>query len=528
MHAPPERTQGTVCLRAAGKACSSSLPPAGRRAAVGGAGVGCLRPWSFSCCCRRPSTRTRRRSVSAVGEPAPGRAQRRVARSPPRQLAGERGRALLLQLKAAKKGGPQLKTCGRRPRPGRVRVRSSPPGVRVRAARAAPCLRGPNRSSRIPCPEKEWVSHGTTRRRTPPVLVTTFRTELDYPRIVAYVAWFDHTRTALAFPGRYEPPSPCAADVRVPGQRWRLYAPSTAAPPTSTAQRCSINGLSYEPLKDGLATLIGYRNGRVAIKTWHGGPNAGPTQVALARQSLPPDRRERPLDPALNDSSQWGRDSWERGIPCLAHRRPGSTVAGDFLIYAAADYQTVTTLAEILLAGAVQAMRHIDPEWPSLITYSHVGGLGPTASQRPAVGRAVPGPRRPRLLRRLPAPARPDHGTRSSSLRPASGQTNPPKHTLFRDQLGQTAAFFSRYGSRSPAKPKQEQYPRPSRSCSSRRSEHRGGGSHSSQSPRLLEFTAASVWTSCARCSATAGSPHVCLGCTVTSADASRGTRPNL
>jgi hypothetical protein len=39
-----------------------------------------------------------------------------------------------------------------------------------------------------------------------PVLVTTFRTEVDYPRIVAYVAWFDHRRTAVAFyPGRYEP-----------------------------------------------------------------------------------------------------------------------------------------------------------------------------------------------------------------------------------------------------------------------------------------------------------------------------------
>ena len=57
--------------------------------------------------------------------------------------------------------------------------------------------------------------------------MTTFRTERDYPRIVAYVAWFDHTRTSIAwYPGRYEPPS---AAVRGPmsipyGQRWRLYA----------------------------------------------------------------------------------------------------------------------------------------------------------------------------------------------------------------------------------------------------------------------------------------------------------------
>ena len=49
----------------------------------------------------------------------------------------------------------------------------------------------------------------------------------DYPQIVAYVAWFDHTRTALAYyPGRYEPPN---AAVRGPtmvpdGQRSRLLA----------------------------------------------------------------------------------------------------------------------------------------------------------------------------------------------------------------------------------------------------------------------------------------------------------------
>ena len=81
----------------------------------------------------------------------------------------------------------------------------------------------------------------------PPVLVTTFRTERDYPRIVAYVAWFDHTRTLRAYyPGRYEPPS---ASLRGPmqvlfGQRSRLLATfnsgfiyttaSTATPRTDT------------------------------------------------------------------------------------------------------------------------------------------------------------------------------------------------------------------------------------------------------------------------------------------------------
>ena len=60
------------------------------------------------------------------------------------------------------------------------------------------------------------------------------------------------------------------------------------------------------------------------------------------------------------------------------------------VIYAAANYQTVTTLAGILQrAGAVRAMElDINAEWPTLITYRHRDGLlpprsSPTASSRP-------------------------------------------------------------------------------------------------------------------------------------------------
>ena len=49
------------------------------------------------------------------------------------------------------------------------------------------------------------------------------------------------------------------------------------------------------------------------------------------------------------------------------------------LIYAAADWQTVISLAQILQrAGAVRAMQlDINPEWPTLNTYGHDGGLDP-------------------------------------------------------------------------------------------------------------------------------------------------------
>jgi hypothetical protein len=158
------------------------------------------------------------------------------------------------------------------------------------------------------------------------------------------------------------------------GQRWRLLATFNGGFTYIDGHNgSSIDGLTYEPLRDGLATLIGYRNGRVDIRTWHGGPNAGPG-VAFARQSLPPIIQNGRLSPALNDSSRWGATLgnavrvWRTGV--------GIDRRGN-LVYAAADDQTVITLARILQrAGAVEAMQFdINPEWPTLITYGHANGL---------------------------------------------------------------------------------------------------------------------------------------------------------
>jgi hypothetical protein len=281
-------------------------------------------------------------------------------------------------LKAPAKGGPQLTTL---PAVGLAAPRTP-------AAHATrPAARGASWPPRIapvfahPLPgEGVWKPTGPAVDGRPPVLVTTFRSELAYPRIVAYVAWFDHTRTALAwYPGRYEPPS---APVRGPSmvpydQRWRLLATFNGGFTYVDGQNGSaVNGHGNEPLKDGLATLLGYRDGRVTIVRWSGGPTPGP-DVAWARQSLPPIIWDGRLNPNLNDGTQWGYTLgnavrvWRTGVGIDAHGN---------LVYAAANDQTVTTLARILQrAGAVRAMQFdINPEWPSLITYGHHHGLAPT------------------------------------------------------------------------------------------------------------------------------------------------------
>jgi hypothetical protein len=224
-----------------------------------------------------------------------------------------------------------------------------------------------------------WRGTGPVVNGRPPVLLTTFRPQLDYPRVVAYVAWFDHTRTSVAwYPGRYEPPNaPVRGPMSIPyDQRWRLLATFNGGfVYKDGGNGSSIGGRGYEPLKRGLATLVAYRDGRVDVATWHGGPVAGP-QIAFARQSLPLIVDNGRLNPALNDSSQWG---YTLGNATRVWRTGAGIDRHGNLIYAAADWQTVTSLAKILQrAGAVRAMQlDINPEWPTLITYRHGSTLQP-------------------------------------------------------------------------------------------------------------------------------------------------------
>ena len=68
------------------------------------------------------------------------------------------------------------------------------------------------------------------------MLATTYRPDPNYPQIVAYLAWFDHSRTELGYyPGRYEPPTGPYADPRWSPTANALVCsrPSMAGSPTS-------------------------------------------------------------------------------------------------------------------------------------------------------------------------------------------------------------------------------------------------------------------------------------------------------
>ncbi len=272
---------------------------------------------------------------------------------------------------APKKGGPA---------PSRL------PALGLSLPRSIPASTGPPRVKPAfahPLPgEGVWKPTGPAVDGGPPVLVTSYRPETEYPELLAYVAWFDHTRTAIGYyPGRYEPPDAALrGPMMVPhSQRWRLLATFNGGFTHEDGENGSaIDGRVNEPLKDGKATLVGYRDGRVQIVKWSGGPSPG-ADVAWARQSLAPIVWDGRLNPTLNEdpnSPEWGftlggvTRVWRTGV--------GIDRRGD-LMFVAAEGQTVISIAKILRhIGAVRAMEFdINPDWHTLITYTHGRELTP-------------------------------------------------------------------------------------------------------------------------------------------------------
>lgn len=289
-------------------------------------------------------------------------------------------------LNAPKKGGPPLK---RLPEVGHG-------GLRTSVASFAPASIKPVIRPALPG-EGRWHGTGPTVGGAAPVLVTTFRPDPTYPQMVAGVAWIDHTRTrTVLYPGRYEPPSgPGNRLAEVPPQlRSKLLATFNSGFKLEDSGGAGFyaGGHSYAPLKDGQATIIGYADGTVDVRSWTGGPVPGPG-IEFARQNLPLIVENGRLNPALSDGSLWGATLgnavrvWRSGV--------GVDARGN-LIYAAADIQTAQSLAQILQhAGAVRAMElDINYEWTTFNWYGGWSAGQPTkllpGMDRPAVRYLTP------------------------------------------------------------------------------------------------------------------------------------------
>jgi hypothetical protein len=268
---------------------------------------------------------------------------------------------------APKKGGPSLRAL---PRVGARMAKASrfqPPPIRPVIT---PALPG----------EGRWQAVTAPVGRSAPLLLTAYRASRDYPRVVAYVAWIDHTRTQLAlYPGRYEPPSSHPrGPMEVPlGERWRLLATFNSGFTYHDGHGgFAVNGKTYTPFRRGVGTLVERTNGTVNVMAWRGGSDAGPN-VVFARQNLPLIVDHGRLASHLTNGPEWGATL---GNAILVWRTGVGVDRRGNLIYAAAEDQTVSSLAGILVrAGAVRAIElDINSEWPTFITYRHRGSLVPT------------------------------------------------------------------------------------------------------------------------------------------------------
>ncbi len=228
--------------------------------------------------------------------------------------------------------------------------------------------------------EGVWHAASATAGARPPVLLTTFRSDPEYPQFVAGVAWIDSGRTHLVYvPGLAEPPeleNRGPAEVP-PSQRDKIAATFNGGFPLETSNAGLIyRGEVLAPMVNGIATLVEYRDGRVDIRPWESGEKTSP-KVVFAKQNLPPIIDEGKLNPNLSDGPEWGATVnnavrvWRSGL--------GVDKRGN-LIYAAANDQTVESLAKILQrAGAVRAMElDINEDWTSFISYRHPGAVEPS------------------------------------------------------------------------------------------------------------------------------------------------------
>jgi hypothetical protein len=229
--------------------------------------------------------------------------------------------------------------------------------------------------------EGMWAPTETWSGSNSPVQVAQFRSDPNYPQMIAAVAWIDTARTSISFyPGRLEPAvSMTRGPMEVPASaRSRLLATFNSAFKLADSRGGLVRaGKTYAPLQPGIATLVRYTDGRMDVRSWSGGSTA-PANVTFARQNLPLIVDGGRPNPNLADGRQWGTTV---GNAIRVWRSGLGVDANGNLIYAAANQQTVGSLAAILIhAGAVRAMElDINSFWVSFNSYSRPDAGSPTS-----------------------------------------------------------------------------------------------------------------------------------------------------
>jgi len=228
--------------------------------------------------------------------------------------------------------------------------------------------------------EGVWRATRPSLEGEAPLLITTVRDQPEYPRVLAGVAWINTKKTHVAYyPGREEPAVelPSRGPMEVPNElRSGLLATfNSAFKLVDSGGGLVYHEHMYAPMRNGLATIVGYTDGHVDIISWSTGATV-PAGVSFARQNLGLTVNEGKLARNIDNTGEWGATL---GGAVLTWRSAAGITAHGDLLYASGEDQTAASLAKTLIrAGAVRAMTlDINPYWTSFITYGAAGGALP-------------------------------------------------------------------------------------------------------------------------------------------------------
>jgi hypothetical protein len=215
----------------------------------------------------------------------------------------------------------------------------------------------------------------------PTVLTTSFAPNEAVPTVVAYAAWIRTSTTDLALYPGVKGPGPSTFNrgpLAVPTSGYaRLLATfNSGFYEADGAAGFYAHTTLYDPMINGLATVVRYSNGQVNITKWIAGARPGPT-IVMARQNLSLLVNNYKPTPASRDNQLWGDTLG--GVQAVWRTALGIDVNGN-LIYVAAPEQTSASLAQIMVQlHVVRAMQlDINPEWPIFVSYGAAGARGAT------------------------------------------------------------------------------------------------------------------------------------------------------
>jgi hypothetical protein len=137
-------------------------------------------------------------------------------------------------------------------------------------------------------------------------------------------------------------------------------------------------GRTAVPLRDGLGSIVTYRDGTTDVGSWHQEVPAAGKPVASVRQNLNLLIDHGHPAGSVGCDSCWGATLG--GVPDPARSALGITGDGH-LMWAGAEHATVAQLADALRAARVVRAVELDinPEWVAGYLYGHRHGHGPLA-----------------------------------------------------------------------------------------------------------------------------------------------------